>query len=347
MDKKIYRAIDANISRALEGLRVCEDILRFVMDSRASGEFKEFRHIISAFSRKIPSRFLLNERNVEKDHQKFIDTEGERTRKSPGDILSANLGRAIEAVRALEEFSKLIDNESSSMLQGLRFRLYDFEKEMVLRSAGNESAGRLRNSLYAILDSAFIKEGNYPETAQRLIRGGASVIQLRMKGSPPGEVFSAAEKVSRLCRESGTVFILNDYPDIAYITGAQGVHLGQEDVPVREIRKFLPADVMVGISTHSYDQALRAADDGPDYIAVGPVFDSRSKNGSLMQGIGTGVLSRVCRDIPFPIVAIGGIDVKNILEITGAGCSCCAVISGLYRDGRIEENCRELADALR
>ena len=346
MEKKIYRAMDASISRALEGLRVCEDLLRFVVDSGDSAAIKEFRHTISAYAKKLPWRSLLHERDVEQDQQKFFDTAGERKRRSAGDILSANLGRVIEAVRSLEEFSKMLDGESSAELQALRFRLYEFEKRALLHAEKRLNLQRLPGALYAIIDSAFIAPGDFPETALRLARGGAQVIQLRMKGAPSGEVFAAARTLSRICREQDSIFIVNDHPDIAYLAGAQGVHLGQEDLPVREARKFLPGDMIIGKSTHSYEQAMEAADEGPDYIAVGPVFDTGSKHGSLITGIGTDVLRRICGDARLPVVAIGGIRPENARSVMDAGASSCAVISGLYRGGDIGENCRKYREAM-
>ncbi len=342
MESSVYRIIDANINRAMEGIRVCEDILRFLLDSELSLEFKKMRHSLKSYSESFPPLALLRSRDVEGDAQKFINTGSEMERNSVQEIYSANIHRIIEAVRVLEETSKTLSEGSSALLQEMRFRLYEYEKQFVLKLSGRERRERLKGPLYAILDAVFIGTLSYSETAERMIRGGASVIQLRMKGEPASRILETARELSKICENSETLFIVNDYPDIALLAGADGLHLGQDDIPLSEARKVLPGDMIIGISTHSPGQAADALKDAPDYIALGPLFDTESKNGELIRGIGTDSIKTVKEASDIPVVAIGGITVDNIHSVFEKGADSAAMISALYKNGTIEENCREL-----
>jgi thiamine-phosphate pyrophosphorylase len=346
MESSVYRIIDANINRAMEGIRVCEDILRFLLDSDLSGEFKKLRHSLKDYSESFPPLALLRSRDVEGDAQKFINTESEMKRNSVKDIYSANIHRIIEALRVLEETAKTLKEGNSPLLQEMRFRLYEFEKKFMVKLAGAERREKLKGSLYAILDSGFIGSLTYSETAERMIKGGASVIQLRMKGEPSSCILETAKELAEICRMSETLFMVNDYPDIALLAGADGLHLGQDDIPLSEARKILPEDMIIGISTHSPDQALDALKDSPDYIAIGPLFDTESKYGDLIRGIGTDIIKRIKEASRIPVVAIGGITGENIKSVFESGADSAAMISALYRNGTIKENCRELVNLI-
>ncbi len=347
MDPRLFSAIDASINRAMEGLRVCEDILRFSLrDAAFSSLLKDVRHRLGEEASRFPAEFLLSARDVEGDGQKFYDTESEMKRSSIPDLLRVNFRRAIEAVRSLEELSKAVDAPVRPDFQRIRFSLYSLEKDVVLAAGKTSSMDSFACALYAIVDSAFVTDGGYAAAAAAFIEGGARIIQLRMKGSPSGQLLAAAKDCAAVCRERGALFIVNDRPDIALCVGAHGVHLGQDDIPAPEARKMLPAGMIVGISTHSPGQALAASAQSPDYIAIGPVFGTSSKHGAPLEGIGTGVIAEIRRSVSTPIVAIGGIDPGNAGQAIGAGADSCAVISFLYRDGALEANCGAVAGAM-
>ncbi len=347
MDKKIYAAIDANINRAKEGLRVCEDILRFILNSGYSVYFKEFRHQIAELSKSIPRHLLLNGRDVNEDLQKFTDLKSEMHRDSAEELFTANINRAVEAVRCLEELMKTIENGRSQNMQKLRFSLYDIEKRIFNSNVIGRKINKMRRSLYGILDSEFVLKGNYLHFAERLIRGGVSVIQLRMKNSPLPLILDTAKKISSLCRKSEVLFFVNDHPHIAYLSKADGLHLGQDDLPLPEVRKILPETMLIGISTHSLEEAIAASEYRPDYIAIGPVFSTESKNGSPLKGIGTEIVADVKKRVDVPVVAIGGITAENAEKVSGTGCDSVALISALYKDNDIENNCIEMIRKLK
>ncbi|PKL37652.1 MAG: thiamine phosphate synthase [Spirochaetae bacterium HGW-Spirochaetae-1] len=353
MTDAILTAVDANFNRAMEGLRVCEDALRFAAHSPHSVKFKELRHALNSLMKGIPPHRLLRARDVEGDGQKFVDLPTEQTREAVPDLVRANIHRAIEAIRCIEEYSKIQGTEAAGLagrsgaFQRLRFELYDLEKVVILGLCRQEKRDVFRNALYAILDSAFVEKSRLEETCLRLIKGGAAVIQLRMKNEPRREIYSAAGNLCRLCHEQGRLFIVNDYPDIAEAVDADGIHLGQDDIPLAVARGILAADRIIGISTHSVEQAIAAAAEGPDYIAIGPIFDTSSKNGDLIRGIGTAVIGKIRDAVDIPLVCIGGITGANTAETAVAGCTCPAVISALYKDDSVEENCRTIIDKLR
>ncbi len=333
----------------MEGLRVCEDIVRFSFpDAGLALALKELRHKLRGASDAFPREMLLWARDVSHDDQKFRDTDGERVRSGIAGIAGANLHRAMEAVRTLEEFAKLLSpSRGENLFQEVRFALYEIEKAFVPLLLRAGVLGKFRLSLYAIVDSSFVRDGDYAGTALRFIDGGAAVIQLRMKTAERRLVLNTARILSSICRERGVLFIVNDHPDIALIAGADGVHLGQDDIPVRDVRAILPPHMIIGISTHSYEQAVAALNDGPDYIAIGPIFGTSTKQGALLEGIGTRVIADIRKTAGLHIVAIGGITPEGAVELIAAGCDSVAVISYLYRDNDYEGNCGRMIQAVK
>ncbi|MDY6935490.1 MAG: thiamine phosphate synthase [Spirochaetota bacterium] len=344
MGNGIYSAIDANINRTLEGLKICEDVYRFIYhETRLAGRIKEIRHDFIKEVRVFPDTPLLNARDVESDQLKFIDLESERRRDSLEELVKRNLHRSIEALRAIEEFTKLLDIQLiHNPFQRIRFSLYNLEKELISNILKVRKIEKLKNSLYAILDSSLIHDEGYSQTASRLIDGGARVIQLRMKSVPVKSVLSVAKEISAICRERRVLFIINDYPDIARISNADGVHLGQDDLPLKDARLILPPDMLIGISTHTFPQAMIAYEEGADYIALGPIYDTRSKYDQLLKGIEMEVVRDLVEKINIPIVCIGGLEPEGVSWLKGLGYSSFALISYLYRDNAIEENCRRI-----
>ncbi len=344
MNDRLLTAVDANFNRALEGLRVCEDVCRFVLrDGRLAALLKQSRHDLAGLAAIFPQLELLRARDVAADPVKSTDLATETTRNSPADLFTRNLHRAAEALRSIEEFSKLGTGESARF-QALRFSLYAIEQDALFSLRRGAAIARFAHSLYAICDPSFAGS-DLSAAARALANGGASIIQLRMKNAPAGEVLPVAREISAICRERNAVFIVNDRPDIALAAGAHGVHLGQDDMPVPDVRKILPPDMIIGVSTHSPEQAGRALGDAPDYLAIGPVYDTPSKYGEPLAGIGTDAVRRVAEMSNVPVVAIGGIVPEKAAELAGAGVNCLAVMSFLFR-GDIAGRCREVTAAI-
>lgn len=344
MNYEMYSAMDANINRGIEGIRVCEDIFRFSAKNLISAEFKNLRHRITELISLIPPGVLLGARDVQNDEQKFINTGSEMKRGGIKDIFRSNIRRAIEASRVIEEFSKSVHPDIACGFQEIRFSLYDLEKRGWIILEKNRIMERFDLSLYAIIDSGFVPYSGMEEAARILSGSGADIIQLRMKGLPDKDYLSMSCKISRICSDNNTIFIVNDRADIAVLSDAQGLHLGQDDISIDMASSLTGGRLITGISTCSMAEAAAASD--ADYIAVGPVFSTSSKDGSLLEGVGIEVVREICSNTDRPVAAIGGVDFMNIELLIDAGVTSFSVISALFKDGNIADNTRRLKDKI-
>jgi thiamine-phosphate diphosphorylase len=187
---------------------------------------------------------------------------------------------------------------------------------------------RLPSPLYAILDTSLTK-GRAPAAILReFLAGGVKLVQLRAKELSSGEFFALAKEARAITREVGAMFIVNDRADIALAVGADGVHLGQDDLPLRAARKILGENKAIGISTHDLAQARAAEAGGADYIGFGPLFGSATKDtGYTPRGLE--MLREIKQAVKIPVVAIGGINESSVAEVWKAGADAAAIISDL------------------
>jgi thiamine-phosphate pyrophosphorylase len=203
----------------------------------------------------------------------------------------------------------------------------------------------LPTPLYVILDRGAAGGRDLPALLDAVLKGGCRVVQLREKTMPLSELYPVALGLRRRCREAGCTFIVNDRVDLALALAADGVHVGQEDLPAREARQLLRPGMILGVSTHDEEQARRARDDGADYVAVGSMFPTGSKPGFRL--VGADLLRRVRPEIPVPLVAIGGITVDNVAEVVRAGADGIAVISAVCAAPDPETAARRFIEAIR
>ena len=181
--------------------------------------------------------------------------------------------------------------------------------------------------LYAIVDP--LTTGRAPDAlAAALLAGGATLLQLRLKDAGARELLAAATAIVPLARRHGALFLVNDRPDVARAAGADGVHLGQEDLPVAAARRVLGPDAIVGVSTHDLDEARAAEAAGADYIGVGPIYATDSKAGALPPR-GPALVRAVRAAVRCPLVAIGGITAETAPEVRAAGADAVAMIAAL------------------
>lgn len=189
-------------------------------------------------------------------------------------------------------------------------------------------ARRLPSPLYAILDAALSGNRSPIEILREFLDAGVTLVQLRAKELSPAEFFVLAKEARALTRDAGATFIVNDRADIALSVGADGVHLGQEDLPLAAARKLLGREKIIGISTHDLAQAREAETGGADYIGFGPIFGTATKaTGYAPRGLE--MLREVRAAVKIPIVAIGGIKESNVAEVWEAGADAAAIISDL------------------
>ena len=190
--------------------------------------------------------------------------------------------------------------------------------------------------LYAISDASF---GDPVSLAQALFDGGARLVQVRNKKASARELFNQVESILKRAPADASV-IVNDRVDVARITGAAGVHLGQSDIGVVEARRILGPDQIIGFSTHNLEQALAASKLPADYIAVGPIFPTSTKL-DAEPVVGLEKLATICKAVQKPVVAIGGIRLENAAEVLAAGPHSIAVVSDLLSAADIQARVRE------
>lgn len=333
MPRQTLRILDANCNRIGEGLRFLEDVARFLLDDAAvSHQLKAMRHDLVKSLSKLGA-VMLSERDPEADVG--FGTQLSRHQDFPS-LVTANAKRVEEALRVVEELAKLPDLNSklnSNNFEQARFNLYTLEKTLLSRLTRRQKIQQL-TGLYVVIDTQTLGQKDMIDAARKVIKGGAKVLQLRDKHHDKGELLALARKLSGLCSESGTLFIINDYLDIVLASEADGVHVGQKDLPISVIRKELPIDKIVGISTKTLAQAKKAESAGADYIAVGSIFPSPTKVSALVVGLEH--LRQVRKAVSIPIVAIGGINKENIGEVMAAGADSAAVISAVLTQDDIE-----------
>ena len=180
---------------------------------------------------------------------------------------------------------------------------------------------------------------------RQALRGGADVIQLRDKNLPALEILDMARALKKICAERDALFVVNDRLDIALAAGAHGVHLGQDDLPVAEARRLVQGrDFLIGCSTHSLEQALKAETDGADYIGCGPIFATPTKPDYSAQGLE--LIRQYRAKIRIPFVAIGGIEASNLDQVIAAGALCVAMVRAIFGQEDIESAARSLKQKL-
>ena len=342
----MLRLIDANVDRIGEGLRVLEEVARFLLnDADLCHRLKSLRHHLSQ-AVPVSDIDLVSSRDVAADAGAFIRLPD----ANHGDLaalVAANSRRVQESIRVLEEFARLPDTPLKAApadWEQWRYEAYELEKQLVSRLLRQEKQRRLKG-LYVILDTGALRGRDAVEVAIQAIRGGASVIQLRDKIYPRSRLIEMARRLKSVCAENRVLFIVNDYLDAALAAGADGLHLGQEDLPVTEARRLLPLDRLVGCSTHSVEQALLAESDGADYIAVGSIYPTLSKD--KFEVIGLEALRQVKARLSVPVVAIGGISCQNIVEVIRSGADGVAVISAVLQAEDVEDAARALVTGMR
>ena len=339
MPHQTLRIIDANCNRIGEGLRFLEDVARFLLnDADLSHQLKAMRHnLVKSLSQFGPA--LISERNSETDVG--VGTEISH-RQDLLSLVTANARRVEEALRVVEELSKLPDLSSalhSKDFETARFNLYTLQRELLSRLMRRQKIKQL-TGLYVIIDTETLGFKGEVDAARKAIKGGAKVIQLRDKQHSKGELLAIAKKLRDLCRKSNVLFIVNDYLDIALASEADGIHIGQDDLTLSVIRKELPVDKVIGLSTPTLALAREAESEGADYIAIGSIFSSPTKPKATVVGLER--LRQVRKAISIPIVAIGGINRQNISKIIKAGADSAAVISAVLNQKDIESAARQL-----
>ena len=199
----------------------------------------------------------------------------------------------------------------------------------------------MRYDLYVVTDEGLSRGKTHAEIAREAVAGGADVIQLRDKTMDSASMYAAAKEIAEICRGKA-LFFVNDRLDVALAAGADGVHVGQSDLPLTAVRRIVPQDFLVGVSVGSVEEALAAEADGADYVAVSPVFSTASKS-DAGKGHGLDTARAICSAVSVPVVGIGGLNRENIPEVIAAGIDGIAVISAVVSQEDISASAAELS----
>jgi len=341
-----WRVIDASLNRIGEGLRFLEDLARLVLnDSVLTQQLKNMRHELLR-SDWLLQQQLLESRNAADDVGINIEAVGEEKQRELQILAVANARRVQESLRTIEELAKLPEAATkldSERFKQARFNLYSIEQELLSRLLRHDKTKRLCG-LYAIIDTQALQGRSHIEAATQAIRGGARVVQLRDKLLSKKELLPIAKELRKLCVEHTVLFIMNDYLDLALASDADGLHLGQDDLPIKVARKLLPMGKILGCSTKTVDQAVAAQSEGADYIAVGSIYPTSSKETAKVVGLDR--LRKIRQQITLPLVAIGGINKDNVREVVTAGADSVAIISAILQAEDIEAAARQIANKL-
>jgi len=320
-DIRILQIIDANLDRAREGLRVLEDWARFGLgENNYVSRIKNFRQILG----KNHLEIYKQTRNYVEDQSKGLTHIEQFSRKTPKQIISSNSGRVQEALRVIEEFSRIHNHELSKIASEIRYEIYTLEIDLLSLSNCRKSQKILKdNDLYVITDP----KDNLLEIIEEILIAGVRIIQHRFKTGTDKDHLQEAIQIKNLCKRYDSLFIINDRLDIALASNADGIHLGQDDLDLRTARKLLGYSKIIGISANNEIDISNALKEGVDYIGIGPVFETKTKKDK--KPIGIEKIKTLTKDLNIPWFAIGGIKSDNISYLKRNGCKKVALVSQL------------------
>lgn len=338
------RILDANANRACEGLRVLDDVARFALDDAPlAASFKDIRHRVRAGVRAlgVDPDVLVGCRDTPGDvgpEAARLAAAPSRDRRGLSGVVRAAAGRTAEALRSLEEVAKVVGSAGEeggplASFESMRYRVYELEGVLVLRLISSDPARQLR--LCVLITESLCVHHSWLEVASMCVQAGADGLQLREKALDSAELLTRARALVAMAERHQAqghprpTIIINDRPDIAVLAGADGVHVGQHDLGVAEIRRLFGHTLRVGVSTSCLDEARRAFDEGADSCGVGPMFVSTTKTKDRLAGpeyLAEFLASHVGRT---PHLAIGGISAGNVDQLVRAGCRGVAVSSAV------------------
>jgi thiamine-phosphate pyrophosphorylase len=320
-----YRIIDANLNRAREAIRTLEDVARFCWnDARLAEEAKALRHALQGAVAKIPPERLAAARDVARDVGTTIEGANEYVRENAGALAVAAGKRLTEALRVVEEAAKAVEPTLPRAVEALRYQAYSLDARITLRA----SIGVPRQWRLCVLVTRALCRRPWDEVVARAIEGGADAIQVREKDLGGRELVAHVRAVRAIAAPAGVATIVNDRLDVALAADAEGVHLGTDDLPIRDARRIAGPGLRIGASTHSLREARAALDEGADHCGVGAMYESALKPGLAPSG--EAYLRAFLAEFPqVPHLAIGGIAPGRVAALARAGCRGVAVSSAV------------------
>jgi thiamine-phosphate pyrophosphorylase len=347
----VLRILDANANRAREALRVMEEAARFVLNDAALAEpIKQLRHDLAQAMSIVPN--LAAHRDTPGDVGTSITTKSETSRGGVTDVAAAAGKRLSEALRCIEEYAKTLPPPPgradfsppasiSNQIEQLRYRGYDLEQ----RLNAALSTGRAKQWRLCLLLTESLCRLPWREVLDQSLAAGVDCVQLREKDLDAGPLLDRAREVVEVCHAPGiqATAIINDRPDIALLSGADGVHVGQTDLPPPEVRKLAGRQLLIGVSTSNLTEAHAAKAAGADYVGLGPMFPTTTKHKPVLAGpayLRAFLADEMLRDLPH--LAIGGVTPDNLsqlLDVGVHGVAICASVCRAEHPGRMIEAC--------
>jgi thiamine-phosphate pyrophosphorylase len=331
----VYRILDANLDRAREGIRIIEEWCRFGLDSALlTEECKQLRQELGGWH----SDAIRAARNTPGDAGTALSHPQEEQRATVSQVLQANLCRTQEALRVLEEYGKLYSPEMAAACKQMRYRTYSLESNLTR----HRRLQTLRRSLLYLVTSPV---PNLFAAVEAALQGGLTLVQYRDKTADDLVRLQTAKRLKQLCDQYEALFVINDRVDLVLAVDADGVHLGQDDLPVATARQILGDQRLIGRSTHNPDDLQRAIAEGADYIGVGPVYATPTKAGRAAAGLE--YVSYAAQHAPMPWFAIGGIDANNLTEVRAAGAERVSVVRAIMEAEQPLQTTQALMSQLR
>lgn len=344
MERSVYRIIDANFNRAREAIRVIEEFCRFTVNSAPlTHRAKQLRHDLSSTIAQLPADRLLAARDTRADVGTTLKIPRPFRRTSFEDSLTAAFKRLPEALRTLSETTHTLNAALAEQLEELRYTAYTLEKDVTTFTQTTQKFSRTK--LYVVISTNL--PANVITLTQSCIAGGADCIQLRAKEIADDTFFALATQFVKLCREGNALSIINDRLDIAIASAADGVHLGQNDIPVSIVRKLQHYPLIVGKSTHSIEQLEKACKEDLTYVALGPVYATPTKPSAEAVTLDyVRDAMKILEPTGIPSVAIGGINNSNIQEVIKAGATRIAVCRAVTDAISPKAACKQLKEQI-
>ena len=338
LDPRVARLIDANLDRAREGLRVVEDWCRFGLErDDLVISLKDWRQRLG----KLHREHYKQARSTATDPGAGLDHPAQLDRHSPRQVVEANCGRVQEALRVLEEYGRSVDAPLAAEAAAIRYGLYDLEVTCLKATGGNSRRNRLQDCQLCLITAPC------PDLIERVtaaLRSGVAMVQHRCKSGSDRSRLAEAKTLAALCQDHGALLIINDRIDLALAVDADGVHLGQDDLPTEVARGLIGPDRLLGRSTHDLDQVADANREDCDYLGLGPVNTTAVK--PERPAIGAELVGQALAITQKPVFAIGGITQANLSQLTAVGCRRVAVIGAIMGSNTPAESSQSLLNSL-
>lgn len=343
--RSVYRILDASLNRCAEGLRTLEEAGRFVLDSEELAScFKELRHELTAIARSIPRLLLLRSRDTPSDVGIKIQASDEYERQNLGEVIAAAASRVQQSLRVLEEYGKVLEPSASKRIEQIRYRLYTASAKLEISLSQSFRKQRLDDSYLYLLTDAGASDEDFEKRMILLTDSVVDVVQLRDRSVSDRVLLRRAQIGVKIMRDAGKLLVVNDRADLAIAADADGVHVGQDEMPVQQARRIMGEDRLIGVSTHQLSEAHQAVVDGADYLGCGPVFPSQTKSFDHFPGVD--FLTNVAAEVAIPCFAIGGIEQANLQQVMETGFKRIAVAGALNRSADIVKSARSLKDRI-